>query len=66
MSIGIWQVALVGLVLLLLFSRKLPALGAELGRGIRELRCHLARKRRTEAEDAPFDEPTPGRSPGGR
>jgi hypothetical protein len=66
MSIGIWQIALVGLVLLLLFSRKLPALGAELGRGVRDLRGHLAAKRTAEAEDAPFEDPAPGRKVGGR
>jgi sec-independent protein translocase protein TatA len=61
MSIGIWQIVLVALVLLLLFgSRKLPALGAELGRGLRDLRGHLAAKRTAAAEDAPFDEPSPG------
>jgi len=67
MSIGIWQIALVALVLLLLFgSRKLPALGAELGRGLRDLRGHLAAKRERPAEDAPFEEPEPGRKGGGR
>lgn len=66
MSIGIWQVALVALVLLLLFgSRKLPALGAELGRGIRELRGHFA-ARREASEDAPFEEPEPGQKGGAR
>lgn len=61
MSIGIWQIAIVGLVLALLFgSRKLPVLGAELGRGIRDLRGHLSQKPAPASEDAPFEEPQPG------
>ena len=60
MSIGIWQIALVGLALVLLFgSRKLPALGAELGRGIRDLRGHLSQKQVVAEEDAPFEDPAP-------
>lgn len=66
MSIGIWQIALLGLVIALLFgSNRLPALGAELGRGIRDLRDHMAAKAAAPTEDAPFEEPVPGRK-GGR
>jgi TatA/E family protein of Tat protein translocase len=64
MSIGIWQIALVGLVLALLFgSRKLPALGADLAKGIKDLRHQFAAKP-APVEDAPFEEPT--RTPGSR
>lgn len=67
MSIGIWQIALVGLVLALLFgSRKLPALGAELGRGIRDLRGHLTQKQMASEEDAPFEDPAPREAAGVR
>lgn len=67
MSIGIWQIALLGLVVLLLFgSRKLPALGADLGRGIRDLRGMVAARNAPPGEDAPFDEPAAGAKGSGR
>jgi TatA/E family protein of Tat protein translocase len=67
MSIGVWQIAILGLVVLLLFGgRKLPALGAELGRGIRDLRGHLSAKPAAPVEDAPFEEPAAGTKGGVR
>jgi sec-independent protein translocase protein TatA len=67
MSIGIWQIAILGLVVLLLFgSRKLPALGADLGRGLRDLRGHLSARSAAPAEDAPFEEPAAGAKGGSR
>jgi sec-independent protein translocase protein TatA len=67
MTIGIWQIALLGLVVLLLFgSRKLPALGADLGRGLRDLKTHFSPKPAAAVEDAPFEEPSAGAKGGGR
>ncbi|MCU0986430.1 MAG: twin-arginine translocase TatA/TatE family subunit [Acetobacteraceae bacterium] len=67
MSIGITEIAILGVVLALLFgSRKLPALGADLGRGLRDLRAHLSPKPAAPAEDAPFEEPAAGAKGGGR
>jgi len=67
MSIGIWQIAILGLVVALLFSsRRLPALGADLGRGLSDLRAHLSAKPAAPAEDAPFEEPAAGAKGGGR
>lgn len=58
MSIGIWQIALVGLVLALLFgSHKIPALAAEAAKGLKSLKREVAgAKTEVESADAPFDE----------
>jgi len=66
MVIGIVEVVILGLLLALLFgSRKLPGLGAELGRGLRELKGTLS-GRRQAAEDAPFEDPLAKEPLGGR
>lgn len=67
MGIGITEIIILGLLLALLFgSRKLPALGADLGRGIRDLRGLLRARRGPAGEDAPFEEPAPGPKGSGR
>ncbi len=56
MSIGIWQIVIVGLVLALLFgSHRIPALAAEAAKGLRSLKREVT-KARTDSADAPFDE----------
>lgn len=56
MSIGIWQIVVVGLVLALLFgSHKIPALAAEAAKGLKSLKREVAQAK-TETADAPFDE----------
>jgi sec-independent protein translocase protein TatA len=58
MSIGIWQIVLVGLVLALLFgSHKIPALAAEAAKGLKSLKREVAKaKTPDDSADAPFDE----------
>ncbi|WP_291297513.1 twin-arginine translocase TatA/TatE family subunit [Elioraea sp.] len=62
MSIGVWQIALLGVVVLLLFgSRKLPALGADLANGIKDFRKVVGAQFATKpavGEDAPFEDPS--------
>lgn len=54
MTIGLWQILLVGLVVAALFgSRHIPALAAEAGRGLASLRRQFAGK---ASADEPFDE----------
>jgi sec-independent protein translocase protein TatA len=61
MSIGVWQIALLGVVVLLLFgSRKLPALGADLANGIKDFRRSVSSQfaaKPAVGEDAPFEDP---------
>lgn len=67
MGIGVTEIIILGGLLALLFgSRKLPALGADLGRGLRDLRGHFSAKPPAPAEDAPFEEPAAGAKGGGR
>lgn len=55
MTIGLWQVLLVGLVLALLFgSRHLPALAADAARGLKAARRQVAAR---PTADEPFDDP---------
>ena len=66
MGISIVEVVILGLLLALLFgSRRLPRLGAELGRGVRDLRATFSGRRRV-VEDAPFDEPLAKKPFGGQ
>lgn len=56
MSIGIWQVVIVGLVLALLFgSSRIPSLAAEAAKGIKSLKREVA-DAKADTLDAPFDE----------
>ncbi len=55
MTIGFWQVLLVGLVLALLFgSRHIPALAADAARGLKAARRQLTGRLQA---DEPFDDP---------
>lgn len=56
MTIGIWQIVIVGLVLALLFgSHKIPALAAEAAKGLKSLKREVA-EAKSDTADAPFNE----------
>ncbi|MDX2194712.1 MAG: twin-arginine translocase TatA/TatE family subunit [Gemmatimonadales bacterium] len=58
-NLGFWEIALIGVIVLLVFgAKRLPEVGASLGKGIREFKRSLS-----DTQDALMSEQEPNRLP---